>query len=73
MNDKMTELYASACLYARDKQLDRKSEDKDVGEFVECMAERFAELIVKECATFGMVITDDHFDVDALYKHFGIK
>jgi hypothetical protein len=35
--------------------------------------EQFAKLIVKECAVVGMVITDDHFDVDALYKHFGIK
>ncbi len=35
--------------------------------------ERFAELIVKECAIFSMVVTDDHYDVDALYRHFGIK
>ena len=35
--------------------------------------EKFAELIVKECAFFSMVITDDHYDVDALYKHFGVK
>jgi hypothetical protein len=35
--------------------------------------EKFAELIVKECAMFSMVITDDHYDVDALYKHFGVK
>jgi hypothetical protein len=49
MNDRMTELYASACLYARDKQLDRKPEDKDVQEFVKCMSEKFAELIVAEC------------------------
>ena len=34
--------------------------------------ELFAELIVQECAVVGMVITDDHFDIDALYKHFGI-
>jgi hypothetical protein len=34
--------------------------------------ERFAQLIVKECATFSMVITDDHYDVDALYRHFGV-
>ena len=45
MNEKMTELYASACLYARDKHL----EDKDVPAFIACMAERFAELIIKEC------------------------
>jgi hypothetical protein len=35
--------------------------------------EKFAELIVAECAVFGMVATDDHFDVEALYKHFGIE
>ena len=33
---------------------------------------KFAELIVKECAMFSMVVTDDHYDVDALYKHFGV-
>jgi hypothetical protein len=33
----------------------------------------FAELIVRECAYFSMVATDDHFDVETLYKHFGIK
>ena len=41
----MTELYAKACLYARDKHL----EDKDVPAFIQCMSEKFAELIVKEC------------------------
>jgi hypothetical protein len=35
--------------------------------------ERFAKLIVRECAMFSMVITDDHYDVDALYKHFGVE
>ena len=34
---------------------------------------KFAELIVKECAMFSMVITDDHYDVDALYRHFGVE
>jgi hypothetical protein len=37
------------------------------------VVEKFAELIVKECAIFSMVATDDHYDVDALYKHFGIN
>ena len=36
-------------------------------------SERFAELIVRECAMFSMVATDDHYDVDALYRHFGIE
>ena len=35
--------------------------------------ELFAKLIVKECAVVGMVMTDDHFDIDALYRHFGIE
>lgn len=35
--------------------------------------EKFAELIVRECAYFSMVATDDHYDVDALYRHFGIE
>ena len=34
--------------------------------------DKFAELIVRDCAMFSMVITDDHYDVDALYKHFGV-
>jgi hypothetical protein len=34
---------------------------------------KFAELIVRECAMFSMVATDDHYDVDALYRHFGIE
>ena len=34
---------------------------------------KFAELIIKECAMFSMVITDDHYDVDALYRHFGVE
>ena len=40
---------------------------------IENEAERFAELIVRECAIFSMVATDDHYDVEALYKHFGIE
>lgn len=34
--------------------------------------QKLAELIVQECAMFSMIITDDHYDVDALYKHFGV-
>ena len=35
--------------------------------------QKLAELIIKECAVFNMVITDDHYDVDALYRHFEIE
>jgi hypothetical protein len=47
MNERTQELYAKACLYARDKHF----EDKDVPAFIQCMSEKFAELIVQECAS----------------------
>ena len=52
------------------KQMDRSFTDEQGERFD---PERFAELIVRECAIVGMVMTDDHFDVDALYRHFGIE
>jgi hypothetical protein len=56
---------------ARLQQLMDKSFTDHQGERFD--PERFAELIVRECAMFSMVITDDHYDVDALYKHFGVE
>ncbi len=56
---------------ARIQQLMDRSFTDEQGERFD--PERFAELIVRECAIFGMVATDDHFDVEALYKHFGIE
>ncbi len=56
---------------ARIQQLMDRSFTDEQGERFD--PERFAELIVKECAVVGMVMTDDHFDVDALYRHFGIE
>jgi hypothetical protein len=35
--------------------------------------DKFVQAIVRECGYVGMVLTDDHFDVQALYKHFGIE
>ena len=43
MNERTQELYAKACLDARDIH------PTDVPAFIACMAEKFAELIVKEC------------------------
>ena len=56
---------------AKIKQLMDRSFTDEQGEVFD--PERFAKLIVRECAVFGMVATDDHFDVEALYKHFGIE
>jgi hypothetical protein len=61
MNEKIKQLAEQAYLYQEDDN------------FLTAALEHFAELIVKECAMFSMVITDDHYDVDALYRHFGVE
>jgi len=61
MNDRIRQLAEQAYLYQENDN------------FLTAALENFAELIVKECAIFAMVATDDHFDVDALYKHFGVE
>lgn len=68
MNDRMTELYAAACLYAREKHL----EDRDVQAFVEDMAQRFSELIVRECALVVHKKTGPKSALDVL-EHFGVE
>ena len=35
--------------------------------------EKFAELIVKECANFLKDTLDDHFAAEQLEEHFGVK
>ena len=73
MNNRMSELYASACLYARDKHL----EDKDVPAFIQCMSDKFAELIVKECRVALQTMLRDQISRGHAYKlieeHFGVE
>ena len=61
MNDRIQQLALQAHFYQADDN------------YFTAAQEEFARLIVQECAMFSMVITDDHYDVDALYKHFGIE
>jgi len=35
--------------------------------------QKFAELIVKECADFLMDTMDDHFAAEQLKEHFGVE
>lgn len=71
-NDRMHELYASACLYAREQQLDLT--DKNVLAFVECMAEKFAQLIIAECCvTADANIDDSKYPSYWIKKKFGVK
>lgn len=66
MNDRMTELYAKACLYARDIH------PTDVPAFIACMAEKLSELIVRESAC----VADDMKTLEtarAIKEHFGVE
>ena len=71
----MTELYAGACLYAREQH------PTEVPAFIACMAERFAELIVRECCEVlrqevevALSADGDPVDPEGLVrKHFGVS
>ena len=65
MNEKIKELW--------DKAVTLVEQEPDGDWSLDACKDKFAELIVRECAMFSMVITDDHYDVDALYKHFGVE
>jgi len=56
MNDRMTELYAKACLDARDIH------PTDVPAFIACMAEKLSELIVRMCADAADMAQDADCD-----------
>ena len=74
MNDRMTELYAKACLDARDIH------PADVPAFIECMAEKLSESIVRECADMvsKRPYVDDGVSIylhpsTIIKKHFGVE
>jgi hypothetical protein len=47
--------------------------DGEQGPMNEFNLERFAELIVKECADFLKDTLDDHFAAEQLEEHFGVE
>ena len=83
MNDRLSELRAAACLYARDKY------PKDVVNFGLCMAEKLAELVVQECIKVCEPILDEPYEdmtefgkglvegqdvaVERIKKYFGVE
>ena len=44
-----------------------------VDKWIEVYNEKFAELIVRECADFLKDTLDDHFAAEQLEEHFGVK
>ena len=70
MNDRLSELRAAACLYARDKY------PKDIVNFGLCMAEKLAELVVIECAEYAnwYQANSQYTDIaKAIKEHFGVE
>lgn len=74
MNERLKELYSDAALYA----FDQRFIPGPVRELQEVITEKFAELIIKECAKVAfesdltMAIGQRGAD-SAILKHFGIK
>ena len=67
MNEKIKELAEQAQL------LQERDGDVYLLEHATGELEKFAELLIKDIAMFSMVITDDHYDVDALYRNYGVE
>jgi hypothetical protein len=68
MNERMNELHVMAARYAKEKY------PNDIVEWAMCMSEKFAELIVQECANVADgYVQDGHIDIARLIKrHFGV-
>ncbi len=66
MNERIKELIEQAEKYAEEKSTWRGDNTEWRNEFEGIFKEKFAELIVRECANFT-----DH--AEELYKHFGVE
>ena len=72
MNERMNQLQTEAARYAKEKY------PSDIVKWSLCMSEKFAELIVRECADFA---NDHNSEVEgvtlgvgrALKQHFGVE
>jgi hypothetical protein len=68
MNERMTQLHVEAARYAKEKY------PNDIVEWSICMSEKFAELIVLECAVIVGSMEEPHQDIAKLIKqHFGVE
>ncbi len=74
MNERLKELYSDAAIYA----FDQRFIPGPVRELQEVITEKFAELIVRECAKVAfesdLTMAIGQWGADsAILKHFGIK
>ena len=73
MNERIKELSKQAEQYALDKANEGEDEDYDYS-FDDYFQEKFAELIVRECAEIGSINQFQHDSVgNYIKKHFGVE
>lgn len=70
MNERIRELAEQAGITTN---LDTDFFGKDPNKWVDYFAEKFAELIVRECSNFLKDTLDDHFAAEQLEEHFGVE
>lgn len=63
MNERIKELFKQTNLHRNDHTTEQR----------QAAVEKFAELIVKECADFLKNTLDDHFAAEQLAEHFGVE
>ena len=74
MNDRIIELRKKAWdLVQIDLQTNERDEVVTEREHTKMVFDKFAELIVQECAGFLRDTLDDHFAAEQLEEHFGVE
>ena len=58
---------------AKRNELAQKAKQAGIGIIPHGFSEKFAELIVRECADFLKDKLDDHFAAEQLEEHFGVE
>ena len=68
MNERIKELSKQAWEWAEQQEYNDPAQ-----EFSDILEQKFAELIVRECADFLKDKLDDHFAAEQLVEHFGVE
>lgn len=70
MNERIQKLYNQAAIYAKNKY----TLPEEIEDFAYCVPEKFAELIVRECATvITNALEDGPWPGKLLKEHFGVE
>ena len=71
MNNEIKQLCEQAKAYATESTKDFTGDEPVV--WMDYYTEKFAKLIVQECADFLKDTLDDHFAAEQLEEHFGVE